>query len=64
MNDKVYYNTDTQEYIEENELRNEYEDFVDDEENDYISFEEYIEDRLEINGGYLQEVIWELNISA
>ncbi len=32
MNDKVYYNTDTQEYIEENELRNEYEDFVDDEE--------------------------------
>lgn len=57
MNDKVYYNTDTQEYIEENELRNQYEDFVDDEENDYISFAEFIEDRLEINGGYLQEVI-------
>lgn len=57
MSDKVYYNTDTQEYLEENELRNQYEDFVDDEENDYISFAEFIEDRLEINGGYLQEVM-------
>ena len=54
---KTYYNTLTDEYIEERELREEYEDYVDDEENYYISFAEYIEERLEINGGYLQEVL-------
>lgn len=56
MEDRIYYDIDTEDYITESDLRKRYIDFVDDENNEYISFSEYINNCLVINGGNLETV--------
>ena len=53
MNKFDYYDTVKEEYITEIDLKYDYEDYLD-EDNEYIEFEEYIDNR--INNGTLERV--------
>lgn len=53
MNEFNYYDTIKEEYITEIDLRYDYEDYLD-EDNEYIELDEYIENR--INNGTLERV--------
>ena len=55
MNEPIYYDTNTEEYITENDLKEEYEKYLD-EDNDYIRFSQFINNCLVINGGTLERV--------
>ena len=55
MNEPIYYDTNTEEYITESDLREEYEKYLD-EDNDYIRFSQFINNCLTINGGILERV--------
>lgn len=56
MEERLYYNIDTDDYITEEELRKEYYDYIDDEDNECISFAEFINISLVINDGNLEKV--------
>lgn len=56
MEDRLYYDIDTEDYITESELRKRYANFIDDENNEYINFAEYFNDCLVTNGGNLETV--------
>ena len=53
MKEPIYYNTETEEYITEIDLRYAYEDYLD-EDNEFIDLEDYIDNR--INNGTLERV--------
>ena len=55
MNEPIYYDTNTEEYITESDLREEYEKYLD-EDNDYIRFSQFVNNCLVINGGILERV--------
>ena len=55
MNEPVYYDTRTEEYITESDLFEEYEKYLD-ESNDGVTFAQYINDCLTANGGTLERV--------
>lgn len=56
MNEPIYYDIVKEEYITESYLRNEYEIYLDNEDNDYIDFNEFVSNCLTINGGILEQV--------
>jgi hypothetical protein len=55
MNEPIYYDIRTEEYITESELFEEYENYLD-ENNDYITFSQFINNCLTINNGTLERV--------
>ena len=55
MNEPIYYDTNTEEYITESDLKEEYEKYLD-EDNDYIRFSQFVNNCLTINGGTLERV--------
>ena len=55
MKEPIYYDTRTEEYITESDLFEEYEKYLD-EGNDGVTFTQYINDCLTINGGTLERV--------
>ena len=55
MKEPVYYDTRTEEYITESDLFEEYEKYLD-ESNDGVTFAQYINDCLTVNGGTLERV--------
>ena len=55
MNEPVYYDINTEEYITESDLFEEYEKYLD-EGNYGVTFAQYINDCLTVNGGTLERV--------
>ena len=55
MNEPVYYDINTEEYITESDLFEEYEKYLD-EGNYNITFAQYVNDCLTVNGGTLERV--------
>lgn len=55
MNEPVYYDINTEEYITESELFEEYENYLD-ENNEHITFSQFINNCLTINDGTLERV--------
>lgn len=53
MNEPIYYDANTEEYITEIDLRYAYEDYLD-EDNEFIELEDYVNNR--INNGTLERV--------
>ena len=56
MNEPIYYDTETEEYITESDLFEEYEDYLDSPESENISFAQFINNCLTINNGTLERV--------
>ena len=55
MNEPIYYDIRTEEYITESELFEEYENYLD-ENNEHITFSQFINNCLTTNGGTLERV--------
>ena len=51
MNEPIYYDTETEEYITESDLFEEYESYLDNPESENISFAQFINNCLTINNG-------------
>lgn len=49
MNEKLFYDTKTEKYITESDLWNGYEDYLDKEDSDHISFEEFVDNLINID---------------
>ena len=56
MNEPIYYDTETEEYITESDLFEEYEGYLDNPESENISFAQFINNCLTINNGTLERV--------
>ena len=56
MDELIYYDTEREEYITERQLRNEYEDYLDEQDNDRISFAQFVSNCLVENNGTLERV--------
>ena len=56
MDELIYYDTEREEYITERQLRNEYEDYLDEQDNDRISFAQFVNNCLVENNGTLERV--------
>lgn len=56
MNEPIYYDTETEEYITESDLFEEYEGYLDSPESENISFAQFINNCLTINNGTLERV--------
>ena len=56
MNEPIYYDTETEEYITESDLFEEYESYLNNPESENISFAQFINNCLTINNGTLERV--------
>ena len=56
MNELIYYDIETEEYITESDLFEEYEGYLDSPESENISFAQFINNCLTINNGTLERV--------
>lgn len=56
MNEPIYYDIEREEYLTEKDLRNEYEDYLEEQDNDRITFEQFVNNCLTTNNGTLEKV--------
>ena len=56
MTEPIYYDTEKEEYITESDLREEYENYLDEEDTDFVTFSQFINNCLTINNGTLEKV--------
>lgn len=56
MNEPIYYDIETEEYVTESDLFEEYEGYLDNPESENISFAQFINNCLTINNGTLEKV--------
>ena len=56
MENKMYYDIENEEYVTEEELNIRYNEFLDDEDNEYMSFNHFVLNCLTVSGGTLEKV--------